>query len=93
MQITSVTSRPCPYTNEIRRGIDRKQVLFDLAIAALKVGVDISVATPKGYEIPSKMRDIIQESGKDARMQGKLTETNQPEEAVKDADILVTDTW
>ena len=39
------------------------------------------------------MRDIIQKSGTDARIQGKLIETNIPEEAVKDADILVTDTW
>ena len=67
--------------------------MFDLAIAALKLGVDISVATAKGFEIPLKMKEIILESGKDARTQGKLTETNVPEEAVKAADILVTDTW
>ncbi|CAF9914399.1 ornithine carbamoyltransferase [Imshaugia aleurites] len=72
---------------------DANNVLFDLAIASLKLGVDISVATPRGYEIPQKMKEIIQESGKDARIQGKLTETNVPEEAVKDADVLVTDTW
>ena len=73
--------------------VDRAQVLFDFAIGALKLGVDISVATPNGYQIPQKMRQIIQESGKDAQIQGKLTETNVPEEAVRDADILVTDTW
>lgn len=39
------------------------------------------------------MKEIILESGKDARTQGKLTETNVAEEAVKAADILVTDTW
>lgn len=72
---------------------DANNVLYDLAIAALKLGVDLSVATPKGYGIPQKMKEIIKESGKDARIQGKLTETNVPEEAVKDADILVTDTW
>lgn len=64
-----------------------------MAIAAAKLGVDISVATPKGYEIPQRMKKIIQESGKDARIQGKLTESNVPEEAVKDADVLMTDTW
>lgn len=67
--------------------------MYDLAIAALKLGVDVAVATPKGYEIPQKMKEIIKESGKDAQIQGKLMETNVPEEAVKDADILVTDTW
>lgn len=53
----------------------------------------MAVATPKGYEIPSAMRDLIKNSGSDARMKGKFEESNVPEEAVKDADLLVTDTW
>ncbi|KAI4179397.1 MAG: hypothetical protein L6R41_007864 [Letrouitia leprolyta] len=72
---------------------DANNVLFDLAIGAAKLGVDVAVATPKGYEIPPEMKEIIQTSGNDARIQGKLVETNVPEEAVKDADVLVTDTW
>ncbi len=72
---------------------DANNVLFDLAIGAAKLGVDLAVATPKGYEIPTEMREIIQRSGNDARIQGKLTETNVPEEAIQDADLLVTDTW
>lgn len=68
---------------------DANNVLFDLAIGAAKLGVEVSVATPKGYEIPSFMRDII----KSTNPAFKLTETNVPEEAVKNADILVTDTW
>ncbi|KAI4253038.1 MAG: hypothetical protein L6R42_007726, partial [Xanthoria sp. 1 TBL-2021] len=62
-------------------------------IGAAKLGVDLAVATPKGYEIPIEMKELIQQSGSDARIQGKLTETNVPEEAIKDADLLVTDTW
>ncbi len=72
---------------------DANNVLYDLAIGAAKLGVDLAVATPKGYKIPNKMREIIQDSGKDANVQGKLSESNIPEEAAKDADILVTDTW
>ncbi|KAL8673501.1 MAG: hypothetical protein Q9168_002107 [Polycauliona sp. 1 TL-2023] len=72
---------------------DANNVLFDLAIGAAKLGVDIAVATPKGYEIPAEMKEIIRQSGSDARIQGKLIETNVPEEAIKDADLLVTDTW
>ena len=91
MPITSVTIRP--RTSRSLGKFDQTQVLFDLAIATLKLGVDLSVATPKGYEIPQNMKEIIRESGNDARIQGKLTETNIPEEAVKDADVLMTDTW
>ena len=72
---------------------DANNVLYDLAIAAGKLGVDVAVATPKGYEIPSEKRKLIQKSGSDAHIQGKLMESNVPEEAVKGADLLVTDTW
>jgi len=72
---------------------DANNVLFDLAIGALKLGVDISVAAPKGYTIPSRMRDIILSSTEGVSSPGKLSETNVPEEAIKNADILVTDTW
>ncbi|KAI6710282.1 hypothetical protein PZA11_003712 [Diplocarpon coronariae] len=72
---------------------DANNVLFDLAIGALKLGVNISVAAPKGYEIPSRMRDVILSSTAGVSSPGKLSETNVPEEAVKNADILATDTW
>ena len=72
---------------------DANNVLFDLAIAAAKLGVDIAVATPKGYEIPNAMRSVIEQAASTAPKPGKLTETTVPAEAIKDADILVTDTW
>ena len=72
---------------------DANNVLFDLAIAAAKLGVDIAVATPKGYEIPAFMRDIIKQAAETTDTPGRLFETNVPEEAIKGADILVTDTW
>ncbi|KFY49071.1 hypothetical protein V495_00773 [Pseudogymnoascus sp. VKM F-4514 (FW-929)] len=72
---------------------DSNNVLFDLAIASVKLGVDISVASPKGFTIPPRMKEIILASAKGVSNPGKLTETGVPEEAIKDADILVTDTW
>ncbi len=68
---------------------DANNVLFDLAIGAAKLGVDVAVATPKGYEIPPEMVKMAQESGS----AGKLKQTLKPEEAIRDADILMTDTW
>jgi len=72
---------------------DSNNVLFDLAIASLKLGVNISVASPKGYGIPASMREIINASAQGVSSPGALTETTVPEEAIKGADILVTDTW
>lgn len=72
---------------------DANNVLYDLAIGAMKLGVDVSVATPKGYEIPGFMRDIIGSAAASSPSPGKLSESTVPEEAVKNADIIVTDTW
>jgi ornithine carbamoyltransferase len=72
---------------------DSNNVLFDLAIGALKLGVDISVASPKGFTIPSPMLETILSSTTGVSSSGKLTQTHIPEEAIKNADILVTDTW
>lgn len=72
---------------------DANNVLFDLAIGAVKLGTDIAVATPKGYEIPDDMRNTIQAAATDVKHPGALFETNVPEEAIKDAHIIVTDTW
>lgn len=67
---------------------DANNVLFDMCIAARKLGVEMAVATPTGYEIPQRMKDEFALAG-----DGKLTETNDPLQAVKDADVIVTDTW
>ena len=67
---------------------DANNVLYDMCIGARKLGVDMAVATPKGYEIPQRMKDEINAAG-----EGTLFETNVPEEAVKGANIIVTDTW
>lgn len=72
---------------------DSNNVLFDLAIGCVKMGVDIAVASPQGYGIPDAMRQTILSAAEGVASPGKLTETVVPEEAIKDADILVTDTW
>jgi ornithine carbamoyltransferase len=72
---------------------DSNNVLFDLALAAMKLGVHISVASPIGYGIPAPMREIIKSAAAGVSSPGELTETHVPEEAIKDANILVTDTW
>jgi ornithine carbamoyltransferase len=72
---------------------DSNNVLFDLAIGCVKMGVDISVASPEGYGIPARMREVILAAAQGVSAPGRLTETTVPEEAIRDADILVTDTW
>ncbi|KAJ3953192.1 ornithine carbamoyltransferase [Colletotrichum tropicale] len=72
---------------------DSNNVLFDLAIGCVKMGVDIAVASPTGYGIPNAMKAVISSAANGVSSPGKLSETTIPEEAIKNADILVTDTW
>lgn len=72
---------------------DSNNVLFDLALGCVKMGVDIAVASPKGYGIPDSMRQLITSAATGVSSPGKLSETTVPEEAIRNADILVTDTW
>lgn len=72
---------------------DANNVLFDLAIASAKLGVHIAVATPRGYGIPAATSSLITAQATGSQTPGTLTQHEAPEEAVKDADIIVTDTW
>ncbi|KAI0112271.1 putative ornithine carbamoyl transferase [Nemania sp. FL0031] len=72
---------------------DANNVLFDLAIGCVKLGVDIAVATPPDYRIPETMMAFIKEQAETAQSPGTITEYFVPEEAVKDANVIVTDTW
>ncbi len=72
---------------------DANNVLFDFVIGAAKLGIDLTVATLEGYGIPDDIRGVIKKAAYSAPQAGRLTETTVPEEAVKGADILVTDTW
>lgn len=58
---------------------------------AAKVGMTLTVATPEGYKPNAK---VFENALSDAEETGaKLSWTQDPVEAVKDADIIATDTW
>ncbi len=52
-----------------------------------RVGFKITLATPNGYEVEQSFLDDALSGGT------KLGITNDPRVAIKDADIVVTDTW
>lgn len=58
---------------------------------ASKLGFELRVATPKGYEAD---QEVIQRAQAFAKESGaRLLFTNDPKEAVKDCDMVTTDTW
>lgn len=70
---------------------DGNNVLNSLMSASAKVGLDISIATPKGYEPIKKAKDAAMAFSK--KSGSKIEFSNDPKAAAKDADIIYTDVW
>jgi ornithine carbamoyltransferase len=66
-------------------------VAHSLMFAGAQLGAHVSVATPPGYEPnPDALRWAHRQS---AYTGGSCTLTNNPVEAVRDADVVYTDVW
>jgi len=60
-------------------------------ILAAKLGFELRVATPKGYEVDE---DVLAYAMQEAKKSGAIIKIfNDPKEAVKDATVVITDTW
>lgn len=70
---------------------DGNNMAHSLMLGAAKLGVHVSVASPKGYEpsaaIVDQAKSIATETG------AEVVVTNNPQEAVQEADIIYTDVW
>ncbi len=66
---------------------DGNNVCNSLILSTVLTGYSVTVATPQGYE-PSE--DIVKKA---RALGGKVTLVKSPEQAVKDAHVIVTDTW
>jgi ornithine carbamoyltransferase len=70
---------------------DGNNMAHSLMFCASKVGMDVAVASPKGYEVKPHYANLARQ---DAEAAGtKVILTNDPREAVKDASCVYTDVW
>ena len=70
---------------------DGNNMAHSLLQGCSKVGMDIAIATPKGYE-PQK--EIVNQAIQNAKyFNSKVEIFENPVDAVKDADIVYTDVW
>ncbi|XP_063070659.1 ornithine transcarbamylase, mitochondrial [Engraulis encrasicolus] len=70
---------------------DGNNVLHSLMMSLAKLGVNLRVATPKGYEPDS---GVLTEAQRLSKKYGtELFMTSDPMEAASGANVLVTDTW
>jgi ornithine carbamoyltransferase len=70
---------------------DGNNVCNDLMIGCAKTGIDMNAACPSGYE---PLKEIVELAKAEAKKTGvDITITNDSASAVKDADIIATDTF
>jgi len=66
---------------------DGNNVCNSLILSSALTGMDVSIASPKGYAPKNDVLNHAREIG------GTVHLSRSPEDAVRDADIIVTDTW
>ena len=66
---------------------DGNNVLNSLMEASARFGFDLNVATPEGSEPEKRYAGWARDNG------GKIMLTTSPQDAVRDVDCVVTDTW
>ncbi|MFA5554806.1 MAG: ornithine carbamoyltransferase [Phycisphaerae bacterium] len=67
---------------------DGNNVARSLAFVCGKLGMKMSIASPKGYELDAESISKANSLAADS-----VNQTNDPAEAVKNADVIYTDTW
>jgi ornithine carbamoyltransferase len=67
---------------------DGNNVARSLAHACAKLGLQMVIASPAGYELDDQTIERVNQVSADC-----VRQTNDPKEAVKDAQIIYTDTW
>jgi ornithine carbamoyltransferase len=78
---------------------DSNNILNDMLVSYPRLGIHLSVATPKGYERDERVWGTMQQGIEEERKKGGQVTvagvdwSNDPAQAVKDADVIVTDTW
>jgi len=70
---------------------DGNNMAHSLMYCAPKVGMDVAIATPKGYEPNPEVVENARADAKKAKT--KVIITNDIDEAVKGADVVETDVW
>ena len=65
---------------------DGDNMANSLIVGGLKVGMKVAVATPEGYKPDPKVMEWAEKNP-------DFTWTTSPAEAIKDADVVFTDTW
>ncbi|MBI2756417.1 MAG: ornithine carbamoyltransferase [Chloroflexi bacterium] len=69
---------------------DGNNVASSLALAATRLGVQVTIASPDGFEVPPEVLEAAHEG---AGLGGTVETFRNPRDAVRGADVVYTDAW
>ncbi|KAK4057196.1 ornithine carbamoyltransferase [Microbotryomycetes sp. JL221] len=72
---------------------DSNNILNEMMVTMPRIGINLQIATPNGYDLDQEILKRAEDGIKAENGKGKITHTTKADEAVKDADVVVTDTW
>jgi ornithine carbamoyltransferase len=70
---------------------DGNNVAASLAVAGCMSGMDVRLASPAGYELPSEALSAASEAAR--KSGGSVSQLQEPRDAVAGADVVYTDVW
>lgn len=70
---------------------DGNNITNSWLMLASKLGLELSVATPKGYEVSKNLSDIALDNAK--KSGAKISLSNDIKETISGASVVITDTW
>ncbi|EMG50242.1 OTC Ornithine transcarbamylase [Candida maltosa Xu316] len=70
---------------------DANNVINDLSIACLKLGINVSISIPKDIEFDKDVSQVAEKLAKEQNLTFEIV--NDPIVALNNANIVVTDTW
>ncbi|NOZ91074.1 MAG: ornithine carbamoyltransferase [Epsilonproteobacteria bacterium] len=87
-----LTMLECGITNPVVAYVgDGNNIAHSWLMLSAKLGFELRVATPKGYECDDEVVSTALEFAKESG--ANITFSHDPKEAVKGADVVTTDTW
>ena len=72
---------------------DSNNVLNDMMLSLPRLGINLQIATPSGYALDEQVIQASQACIKAEGGDGLISHTHDPLEALRNADVVVTDTW
>ncbi|KAJ3010716.1 UNVERIFIED_CONTAM: ornithine carbamoyltransferase [Siphonaria sp. JEL0065] len=76
---------------------DANNIINSLLVSLPRIGINVTVATPAGYNIDADIKEYVHIEAAKASAAGlcygTVKYTTSPKEGVHNADIIVTDTW